>query len=381
MNRIALGLLACSSVVLPSIALGQTPAPAAAAPAQPKAPALKAGSPAPELKVEKFIKGEPIKGFEKGRVYVVEFWATWCGPCIASMPHISELQRHYKDKGVTICGVNVWEEKDYTEATFTKAESFVKERGDNMAYTVAFDGGAKFMQTNWMEAADQNGIPAAFVVDKKGVIAWIGHPMNLDMVLDMVVGDTWDIEKGPQAIKDAEKAYEDAGEKYTESLAAGEAAWEAAAKKYPILASGKRSDRFGAMLTAKHFKEAYALGHTLADEAIKAKNSTMLMEIAGAVDSPRGRPETFDADLVYKCGKGYFDLNDNGKDFGPYVVLARAQNAKGDKEAAKASAAKAVELANPEIRDRLKAWLDSQLETADEKKEEKKAEDKPADKK
>ncbi|HVU64861.1 MAG TPA: TlpA disulfide reductase family protein [Phycisphaerales bacterium] len=62
------------------------------------------GDPAPSLSIEKWIKGEPVTSFEKGKVYVVEFWATWCGPCKASMPHITDLQKQYKGK-VTFIGV------------------------------------------------------------------------------------------------------------------------------------------------------------------------------------------------------------------------------------------------------------------------------------
>src|SRR5215813_3515388 len=69
---------------------------------------LKPGDPAPALHLSKWLKGEEVKEFEKGKVYVIECWATWCGPCIAAMPHVTELQRKYADQGVVVIGVNVW---------------------------------------------------------------------------------------------------------------------------------------------------------------------------------------------------------------------------------------------------------------------------------
>ncbi len=73
-------------------------------------PSLNIGDPAPSLQVREWIKGRPIQRFEKGHIYVVELWATWCGPCIAAMPHLSALAREYKDK-VTILGINILEKK------------------------------------------------------------------------------------------------------------------------------------------------------------------------------------------------------------------------------------------------------------------------------
>jgi len=88
--------------------------------------------PAPPIRVSAFLKGEPVTAFQKGQVYAIDFWATWCGPCRESIPHLTGLQKKYGDK-VRIVGVSVWElwEKD--------VELFVKEWGDRMGYTVAAD--------------------------------------------------------------------------------------------------------------------------------------------------------------------------------------------------------------------------------------------------
>lgn len=159
-----------------------------------EAPTLKIGDPAPRLFVSKWIKGEPVPALEKGTVYVIECWATWCGPCRASIPHVSGLQAKYK-KGVVVIGLNVWE-KDTAGV-----EPFVKKMGDTMAYRVALDevekpGEAGKSARAWLVAAGQEGIPCAFVVDKETKIAWIGHPMDgLDEVLEGVVAGTFDPKK------------------------------------------------------------------------------------------------------------------------------------------------------------------------------------------
>src|SRR5205085_8394742 len=71
-------------------------------------PKLKVGDRAPAFKVKEFVKGEPIKELAKGKVHVVEFWATWCGPCRASIPHLTELQK--KHGTVVVVGVSIYEQ-------------------------------------------------------------------------------------------------------------------------------------------------------------------------------------------------------------------------------------------------------------------------------
>lgn len=154
---------------------------------------LKPGDAAPELIVN-WIKGTPVQGFDKDMVYVVEFWATWCGPCKMAMPHLSELAKQYAGK-VTFVGVNIWErgmENKPYESAMPVVKEFVENMGDKMGYNVAMDKNEKFMANNWMKAAGQNGIPSSFLI-KEGKIAWIGHPMELDKIIEQVLAGTFDI--------------------------------------------------------------------------------------------------------------------------------------------------------------------------------------------
>lgn len=81
--------------------------------AQKATPKLNIGSAAPQLRVRAWLKGTPVTKFEKGKVYVMEFWATWCHPCKVAMPHLSALADKYRDK-VVFTGVDVYETKTTT---------------------------------------------------------------------------------------------------------------------------------------------------------------------------------------------------------------------------------------------------------------------------
>jgi thiol-disulfide isomerase/thioredoxin len=161
---------------------------------------LKAGDPAPKLETGKWVQGEPVKDFQKGKAYIVEFWATWCPPCRASIPHLNETYLKFKDKGLVVIGQDCWEKDESLVAPF------VEKMGDKMTYRVALDDKTSNkkgqMAITWMEAAGRNGIPSAFLVDTKGKIAWIGHPMALkEEVIEDVLAGKYDASKAAEVSK------------------------------------------------------------------------------------------------------------------------------------------------------------------------------------
>src|SRR5678816_2605837 len=81
---------------------------------------LKVGDPAPKLQVGKWVQGEPVKEFAKDKAYIVEFWATWCGPCRTSIPHLNEVHNKFKDKGLIVIGQDCWEKDESLVEPFIK---------------------------------------------------------------------------------------------------------------------------------------------------------------------------------------------------------------------------------------------------------------------
>ena len=145
-------------------------------------PAFGIGSEAPSIEISNWVsngdgKFEEITDFKSGNVYVVEFWATWCPPCIAAMPHISELQTKFEDKGVQIISVS--------DESLAKVEKFLEKKvrgkddetyGELTAnYCLTCDKD-RSVHTSYLRAAGETGIPTAFIVGKTGEIEWIGHP-------------------------------------------------------------------------------------------------------------------------------------------------------------------------------------------------------------
>jgi thiol-disulfide isomerase/thioredoxin len=161
--------------------------------------AARIGDPAPPLRVERWVKGNPIRIAPGTNIFVVEFWATWCPPCRKSIPHLTELQQKYGPKGVAIIGIS--------SEKVEEVSPFVTSQGANMNYRVAVDSSGTSMKA-WMDAYGQNGIPHAFIVDRQGKVAWHGFPSaELDSALEKMTEGKFDI-KQAQGFENGNRAVE-----------------------------------------------------------------------------------------------------------------------------------------------------------------------------
>ncbi len=140
-------------------------------------PALEVGDQAPGLDTVTWLKSGPVA--LGARPVVVEFWATWCGPCLKSIPHLTALGKRHGGK-LAIVGLS-----DEDRDTVTP---FVAAQGARMDYAVGLAD--QRLHDAYMEG--KPGIPQAFVVGADGLMWWAGHPMALDRVLDQVVAGTFD---------------------------------------------------------------------------------------------------------------------------------------------------------------------------------------------
>ena len=325
--------------------------------------ALKIGDAAPKLQVAQWVQGEPVKEFKTGTVYIVEFWATWCGPCRASIPHLNQWWQKFKDKGVVVIGQDAWEQDD------SLVMPFVKKMGDQMTYRVALDDKSQdkdgAMATTWMKAADQNGIPTAFIVNKQGRIAWIGHPMELtEQLLNDIVVDHYDLDKAATEYQQQQQNQQklmDLSKKLTTSLKQKD--WdgaEAAVAQIEKLLPANQRDGLGAvrfqiLLGRKDYAGAYKLAGALSDA--HPDNASLQNELAWFIATQPGL-EKRDLVLAEKMA-GRANQATEGKEPGVLDTLARVQFMAGKTNEAVATEQKAVNLAEDPIKARLQKFLTS----------------------
>jgi peroxiredoxin len=133
--------------------------------AAPPKPLLKSGSPAPDFVAEKWGGGDLKLSDYRGQVVVLDFWATWCGPCMASMPHIESVYKAVKDQNVVVLGICVWDEKKAYEEWMPKNK-------EKYSFQFAFDpGGRDNAKSIAVIKFNVSGIPTTYIIDRDGKVA------------------------------------------------------------------------------------------------------------------------------------------------------------------------------------------------------------------
>ncbi len=146
------------------------------------------GQTAPELDIEKFLQapeGEKSLSALKGKVVVLEFWATWCAPCVAAIPHLNQLNEEFRDKQVQF--ISVTDEGEDVIAPFLKRQEMKSWIGLDTDRSV-------------FEAYGVKGIPRTFLINQEGIIAASLHPAGLssDMIEKVIAGEKIERPKLPK---------------------------------------------------------------------------------------------------------------------------------------------------------------------------------------
>jgi cytochrome c biogenesis protein CcmG, thiol:disulfide interchange protein DsbE len=145
------------------------------------------GKKAPAFVVEKMLTAKPER---EGKVVLIDFWATWCGPCRELIPELNEFQEKFKDDLVVI---GVSDEKAATVEQFMKTTQ--------MNYTSAIDTKARMKK-----AIKVKGIPHVLIISTDGIVRWQGYPgTSQDPLNAAVIRKIIDADPGIKARKDKAK--------------------------------------------------------------------------------------------------------------------------------------------------------------------------------
>ena len=272
-------------------------------------------------------KFTPLTSFEQDKVYVLEFWATWCSPCVASMSHLSKCQEKYADYDVTFIGVSDEPLPTVVSFLFENYKKDGKIQNDRTRYTLTTDPDES-VKRDYFRAAGQRGIPCAFIIGKDSRIEWIGHPMDIDEPLDKVVKDNWDRDEFKA---DWEK--KNAAERERREL----------------------MEDFGSAVKDGNWAKAHAAAATITERCWD--DPSMLNMVAWEIVDNESN-ENPDLDLALKAARRANELTE-GNDPAVLDTVARVYYEKGDLDKAIEYQTKAVKLAGDDpMGEEIKATLE-----------------------
>jgi thiol-disulfide isomerase/thioredoxin len=328
---------------------------------KPQPKPLTIGDPAPSFDISHWIKGDKVSKFQTGNVYVLEFWATWCGPCRMSIPHLSDVQEQFKDYKVTVIGVSD-EPLETVNEFLGKKDKEGALWSSKVKYTLATDPDKSVKNDFWTAAGQNNyGIPSAFIIGKDTKVEWIGHPMELEGPLSDVVHDKWDraaFKKQFEADLAAAKESRQFDADLRDARKAGDLnraleLLNSQLTKYPDNFSLQFQKFVLLAADMNEPKKASAYADEIA-QANWAKPMPLNQLAWTMVDAPTIKKR--DLDLALKIATRAVELT-NGEDGAILDTLARVYYEKGDLSAAVRIQKKAVEHAQEGMADSLKETL------------------------
>ena len=332
------------------------------------------GQPAPTLKDVNWVKGDPVTEWKKGEVYVLDFWATWCGPCKKAIPHINELAKAHRADKVNVIGVAVWPREGMVPTA-----QFVEDKGDGMDYGIAEDIGGKTSDL-YMKGSLSNGIPTVFVIDREGQMAWIGNPLDPAMdkaFKDIVAGKhdkaafaAADKERRDAAARDAARYARLDKHMPTITEAAKAKDWKKALAAADALVAEDPSDLYSVQVKYKIMRDSGdAAGATKFAVAQVtgpvAADANALNEWAWTIVDPAQKVEAAQRDLEVAMAAAV-RADDLTKHANASIIdtLARVHFWKGDVTKAIELQRKAIEVADAEQKPQLQPALDEYLKAA-----------------
>lgn len=153
---------------------------------------VKVGEKVPDLVITDYIQNTPSDKNFNNKFKIVEFWATWCGPCLAAVPHINELQNKYKDnKNLVFISIS------------DETPEKIKKTLDKIRFeTIVVSDQSQKSHKSLIMKGESYSIPQTILIDNQNIVRWIGYPnlLNHEVIDNFLSGQL-----GPKAKPDVEK--------------------------------------------------------------------------------------------------------------------------------------------------------------------------------
>ncbi|MEN8817349.1 MAG: redoxin domain-containing protein [Nonlabens sp.] len=159
---------------------------------------ISVGEEAPEIMITEWVQNEPENPNLSNQFIVIDFWATWCAPCIASVPHMNDLVDKYQDQATFISLSN--EETSKVKRTVERIE---------FKSAVASDTSLETSKAYGKPDSDYTELPMIVLIDNKNIIQWIGTPRFLtEEIMDQFINGTLKGENSIEEIQEKEEMEE-----------------------------------------------------------------------------------------------------------------------------------------------------------------------------